>query len=267
MKKSLALVLAVALVAAVGVSSSAFAQAQSAQTSAAQAPAASPDKSAEKDSGWDVVVYPLLAYIPLAGIDITLPPAPPCTGCQPDTPTANGDTGLSGAWFGGFRIEKGRFALEANGNYAGLKAERSTPVLNLKVNVVAASGTVGFKVVNGLYAEVGAKYYELDVTASILSFPQASWKPNTFLPLVGTTFRPQLTKRLRLHTHLDYSGFGSDWTTTNGSARFEWRPIKHALLAAGYGFSTLRVDGAIASKPINLKYTLHGPILGFGIAF
>ncbi len=85
--------------------------------------------------------------------------------------------------------------------------------------------------------------------------------------MIGTTYRPEFGRHLRLYTHLDYTGFGGDATTVNGSARLEWRPIKHFALTGGYGFSTLRLDGEIRNQPIELKYTLHGPILGFGIPF
>ncbi len=165
-------------------------------------------------------------------------------------------------------MEKGRFAIEANVNYAGLKAERSTPFINLEVKVIAGAITGGVKIVEGLYAEAGARYHELDVTANLLTYPEVSWKPSTWRPLIGTTFRPDLTKRIGLYTHLDYSGFGGDaLSSVNGQARVELRPIRHLVLTAGYGFSHLIADGEIRSKPIHLDYTLHGPILGIGIPF
>lgn len=250
--------LAIVLAVAAGASSVALAQ---------TAPAQQPSESAGKNGGWDVVIYPVLAYLPVAGIDVTLPESSPCTGCPPSVPSASGDSGLSGAWFASFRVEKSRLAIEGNVNYAGLTAERSTPLLNLDLSVISGFATVGVKIVEGLYAEAGARYYELDLTARILSFPEAVWKPNTFMPLVGATFRPQLAKRWRLYSHVDYTGFTGDASSVNGNARLEWRPIKFLALTAGYGFSTLRWDSEIAKKPINLKYTLHGPIIGIGVPF
>jgi len=272
MKTSIVLASIVAAMAATGAPSAAFAQAPAAPAASAQAaPTQAPPPTTnteKKDDGWDVVIYPVLAYIPLAGININLPEAPPCTGCAPGVPTANGDTGLSGAAFADVRIEKGRFALEFNANYAGLKAERSTPLLNLSVKVINAGFTGGFRVAGALYAEGGAKYHELDITATILTFPAASWKPNVWRPVVGTTFRPALTKWLRLYSHLDYTGFGGDaLSTVNGQARVEIRPIRHLALTAGYGFSHLVANGDIKNKPVHIDYTMHGPILGFGIPF
>jgi hypothetical protein len=238
-------------------------------TSLAQAqgtPAQAAPSTPPAEKSWSVVIYPLLAYIPLAGIETRLPESSPCTGCLPGIPS-DSESGLSGAWFAAFRAEKGRFALAGEVNYAGLSAERTTPLYRAEVDVITGGATVGFKLVEGLYAEGGARYYELDVTAAILTYPEVSWKPNTFQPLIGTTYRPVLSEHWRLHTHLDYTGFGGDASTINGSARFEWRPISHFALTAGYGFSRLRIEGELKSKPIELKYTLHGPILGFGIPF
>jgi hypothetical protein len=273
MKNLLAFGAAVAVTALLGTSSLVQAQGPiaegvSAQAAASKGPAvqATPAKPAVEKSGWAVDVYPLLAYIPLAGIDVTLPPSEPCTGCTPGVPS-DSESGLSGAWFASLRIEKGRFALAGDLNYAGLSAGRTTPLFDVKVDVIAGAASVGFKIVEGLYAEGGARYYELDTTAKILTYPEVSWKPNTFQPMIGTTYRPQMGSHFRLYTHLDYTGFGGNATTVNGNARLEWRPIKHFALTGGYGFSTLRIDGEIKNKPIALKYTLHGPIFGFGIPF
>ena len=171
-------------------------QAATAQPAPAQGPSVEPAPVAGK-SGWAVDVYPLLAYIPLAGIDVTLPPSEPCTGCPPSTPS-DSESGLSGAWFAAVRVEKGRFALSGDFNYAGLSAERSSPLFNAKVDVMGGVASVGFKIAEGLYAEGGARYYEFDVTARILTYPEVSWKPNTFQPMIGTTFRPVFGRHLRL---------------------------------------------------------------------
>jgi hypothetical protein len=69
--------------------------------------AASP-KQAGSDPGWNVSVYPILAYIPVMGIDVRLPDAPPCTGCPPSTPPeSRANSGLSGAAFVGSGSRRG----------------------------------------------------------------------------------------------------------------------------------------------------------------
>jgi hypothetical protein len=72
----------------------------------------------------------------------------------------------------------------------------------------------------------------------------------------------------RLDTHLDCAGWSGDaLSTVNGNARLEWRPWKHLVLAAGYGFSHLVANGEILGKSVHLAYTLHGATVGFGIPF
>jgi len=238
-----------------------------AQTAASPKPAAS-------DPGWDVSVYPILAYIPVMGIDVRLPDAPPCTGCPPSTPPeSRANSGLSSAAFVGFRVEKRRFSVEGLFNYAGLEASASSPFVDVNLKIYAGNFKGGFMVVRDLYAEAGARYMGLKVTASVLTYPQVTWEPGRWDPLVGATYHPQLAKRWRLQAHLDWAGLGGDaYSATSGQARVEWQPINHFLLTAGYGFSNEKLNATLdtakyGSKDIHLDYTLHGPVFGIGFHF
>jgi hypothetical protein len=261
MKKSLALLLLAALLLA-GTSSTIWAQ------------AAASSKPAGNESGWDVTIYPVLAYIPVMGIHVRLPDAPPCTTCTPGTPPeATADSGLSGAAFFGFRVEKSRFSAEGTFNYAGLTASKSSPFVDTQLKLYAGSFKGGFMVVKNLYAEAGARYLGLDVTATVLTYPTVSWEPRRWDPLIGVTYHPQLAKRWRLQTYLNWVGLGGDaYSATSGQARLEWQPIPHLLLTAGYGFSKEKINATLetakfGNKDIHLDYTLHGPVLGIGLHF
>ena len=239
---------------------------------AAQSP--SPAKPSGGDNGWDVSIYPILAYLPVMGINVRLPDAPPCATCPPGTPPASSaDSGLSGAAFFGFRVEKSRFAVEGVFNYAGLEASKSSPAVDVKLKVYAGAFKGGFMVVKDLYAEAGARYIGLKVTAAVLTYPEVTWKPGKWAPVVGMTYHPQLAKRWRLQAHLDWIGLGGDaYSAVSGQARAEWEPIKHVLVTAGYGFSTEKFNATLdtarfASKDIHLDYTLYGPVLGIGFRF
>jgi hypothetical protein len=260
--KLIAFAVVVAGVALLGTSSTVLAQS-----------AASP-KQAGSDPGWDVSVYPILAYIPVMGIDVRLPDAPPCAGCPPSTPPESRvNSGLSGAAFVGFRVEKRRFSVEGIFNYAGLEASTSSPFVDVKLKIYAGNVKGGFMVVKNLYAEAGARYIGLEVTADVLTYPEVTWEPARWAPVVGVTYHPQLAKRWRLQAHLDWIGFGGDaYSATSGQTRVEWEPITHFLLTAGYGFSTEKLNGTLdaakyGSKDIHLDYTLHGPVLGIGFRF
>jgi hypothetical protein len=237
----------------------------------AQAPAAKP---ASNDSGWDVTVYPILAYLPVMGIHVRLPDAPACTTCPPSTPPeSSADSGLSGAAFFGFRVEKSRFSAEGVFNYAGLEASKSAPFADVNLKVYAGGIKGGFMVVKDLYAEAGVRYLGLKVTASVLTYPTVTWEPERWDPVVGVTYHPQLAKRWRLQAHLDWIGLGGDaYSATSGQARVEWEPIHHFLLTAGYGFSKEELNATLdtakfGAKNIHLDYTLHGPVLGLGFRF
>jgi hypothetical protein len=252
MKRGLASIAAIAITTLLG-ASAAFAQ------------GAAP---ASNEKNWSVEVYPVLAFVPVMGINFRLPPAPPCTGCDPSEPSGDASAGLSGAYFGAARVEVGRFELYGDFNYAGVTANKERPLANVDVTLTAGSLYGGFEVLKGLYGEVGGRYYSLDFTLNVGTFPKVSWNPVKWTPLVGASFRPQLGKRWRVDTHIDWAGLGGGaLSSTNGQARLEWMPINHISLTGGYGFAKMKANGQIKSKDISLDYTLHGPVLGIGITF
>jgi len=261
MKRPLAFAVAVAVASLLGASSTALAQYGSSPTSSGS------------DKGWDVSIYPILAYVPVMGIDVRLPDAEPCANCSPVTPEGHGDSGLSGAAFVGFRAEKSRFAVEGMFNYAGLEASKSLPFLDVNLKAYAGSIKGGFMVVKNLYAEAGARYVGLKVTASVQDFPAVTWEPGRWDPLVGVTYDPHLAKRWRLQSHIDWIGLGGNaYSAASGQARVEWEPIHHFLLTGGYGFSKEKWNDTLESakfgnKDIHLDYTLHGPVVGIGLHF
>ncbi|MGE5357811.1 MAG: hypothetical protein ACM3NQ_02255 [Bacteroidales bacterium] len=228
-----------------------------------------PPTPAPDYSGWRVDIYPVLAWLPIYGVDTTLPtpPGEPGCGCGGGT-SGHASSNWNSAWFAAFRVEKGRFAVAADFNYAGLTAEKDTPFLKVNADFTTGAIAGGFRMVGPWYVEAGGRWHTANITASILKNPEVTWKPGGWEAVVGTTFRPQLAKRWRLFTHLDAGGFGGNgFSTVNGMARAEWRPLKHFALTMGYGFGTLRVNGEIASKPIHLSQTLHGPVVGLDIPF
>ncbi len=229
------------------------------QTASSTRPAdAVPAPRASPDSGYNFIVYPVLAWLPVMGVDFTLP----------DNPNSDASTGPSGAAFVAFRWEMGRFAVSSDFNWAGATAERTSPNAVVKLDTASAAILGGFKVVNGLYVEGGARYRGLDVRASVNDNPEVKWKPGRWDPAVGATFRPQLGGHWRLYSHIDWAGMGGDkLSTVNGGARIEWVPLRHLALTGGYAFATARANGEIGSKPIHLRYTFHGPVVGFGLPF
>jgi hypothetical protein len=217
-----------------------------------------PVPTTSPNSGYDFIIYPLLGWLPVMGVDFTLP----------DNPSSDASSGLSGAAFLAFRWEMSRFAVSGDFNWAGATAERTSPNAVVKLDVAGAGILGGFKVVNGLYIEGGARYRGVDVRASVKDSPEVKWEPSRWDPAIGATFRPQLGGHWRLYSHIDWAGMGGDkLSTVNGAARIEWVPLRHLALTGGYAFVTARASGEIESEPIRLSYTFHGPVIGFGLPF
>ena len=225
--------------------------------------------TAQEKPRWNVF-YPLVVWLPLYGVDATLPASSPCAGCASETPEGSGSsTGLSGAWFGGVRLEFAeRFVVLANYNYAGLTASRETPFFKADVQLSMATIMGGVRVCGPVFVEAGARYHGLDASFTIRTFPTVDWKPGGWSPALGAGFRTAMRNEWRVYGNLDWSGVGSsDLTTTNAEARVEWRPWAHFAVTGGYGFAHIRWDGQIRGEPIKIRQTIHGPTIGVGIPF
>ena len=106
------------------------------------------------------------------------------------------------------------------------------------------------------------------MTADVLAFPEVTWKPGIWEPVVGATFHPQLTEKIRLVAQADLGGIGIDsHRSSSATATVEWKPTSHLLIGGGWGVLYLRADGNILTKPVHFKQTLNGPILAIGIPF
>jgi opacity protein-like surface antigen len=242
---------------------------------AATAAAQSPSSAYDAD-GWKTIVYPIHAWLPVFGADVTLPgqPAPPGSGGGSGgiaIPSAKTSGNFDGAALAGFRLERSRLSIEGEFLWAGMSGSVEAPHFDLTLDTIAFRVMGGFEVAPALYIDGGVRRFALDITASILNFQPVNWKPGIWEPVIGTTFRPQLSKTLRLFTEADV-GFSTDNSSRSGSATatVEWKPISHLSLGAGWGWTYLRVDGTIGSfltKDIHLSQTLNGPMLTLGIPF
>ena len=247
--------------------------------SPALAAAQSTSSGAPDNEGWQTIVYPIHAWLPVFGADVTLPGqvTPPGSGGGSGgsggitIPSAKTSGNFNGAALAGFRVERSRLSIEGEFLWAGMSGSVEAPRFDLSVDTIAGRLMGGFEVAPALYIDGGVRRFALDITASILSFQPANWKPGIWEPVIGTTFRPQLTRKLRLFTQADI-GFSTDNSSRSGAATasVEWKPINHLSVGAGWGWTYFRVDGTIGSfltKDIHLSQTLNGPMLTLGIPF
>jgi hypothetical protein len=137
--------------------------------SGSQAPSQPPPKpqdSEEKPYGWHIAIYPALAWAPIFGASVTLPPTP----SQPiSTPGPSGSTdgSLNGAFFGGASFEKGKWSADLLFMWAGLSAERETPFTKVDMNFVFGDAMVGREVIPDLYLQGGVRRLSLDIHADV----------------------------------------------------------------------------------------------------
>jgi len=231
-------------------------------------PAASAAATPAANPGWKTTIYPVYAFLPVFGADVNLPPGPelpPCDGCGPSGHvSSNFNFGIMAA----ARVEKGRAYVEGDILYAGMSAESAGVVAKVSVDTSFSSILGGFRVVDALSVEGGARRIGLNLRATVLQFPEYQWKPGDWTSVIGISYEPQLTKRLRLYTHYDYAGLENDHLATSTlNGRIEWQVMKHLSFTGGYGLLHLSEDGTIFGRPVHLTQTLHGPIVGIGIPF
>ena len=197
-----------------------------------------PTAGIDDTEGWKTIVYPIHAWLPVFGADVRLPPE---SGGIFESAKTSGN--FNGAALAGFRVERARLSIEAEFLWAGMSGSVDAPRFEITLDTVAFKVLGGFKIAPALYADGGVRRLAL-------------------------TFRPQLSKTVRIFTQAQL-GFSGDDSSRSGAvnARVEWQPIRHLSFGGGWGWSYLRVDGTILRGPVHLSQTLNGPIITLGIPF
>jgi len=227
-------------------------------------PSRAPENTSQKPYGWDIAIYPAMVWAPIFGTSVTVPslPSQPIAGVSGNT-----DTSFNAAYFGGARIEKGKWSADLLFMWAALSAQRETPLTKVGLDLVFGDIMAGRELLPGLYLEGGVRRLALDIHATVES-TSASRSPGFWDPLVGLTYRRQLGRKWRILLHGDGGGFGvgSD-VDVAATARAEWQFARHFGLSMGYGGLHLSESNTVARRTLKISPTLHGPILGFGIFF
>jgi len=232
-------------------------------------PASTSDNSAQKPYGWNIAIYPAMAWVPVFGASVTLPPLPSQPITTPGTPGPSGstDSSLNGAFFGGARFEKGKWCADLLVMWAALSTQRKTPFAKVNLDYVFGDALAGREVYPHFYVEGGVRRMALDIHATVES-DSASRSPGFWDPLVGLTYNRLLGKKWRILIHGDGGGFGvgSD-VDVAATARAEWQFARHFGIAMGYGGIHFSESDTVARRTLTISPTLHGPIFGFGIFF
>lgn len=219
--------------------------------------------TAEKPYPWHVAIYPVLAWVPIFGASIDLPPTP----TNPIVSSGSTTSSFNGAYFGGARVEKGKWSGDVLFMWADLSANRKSPVTDLTLDFVFGDAMAGYEVLSGLYVEGGFRRLALNINATVGS-SSASVSPGYWDPLIGLTYRREIGKKWRIFVHGDGGGFGagSDVDVT-ATGRAEWQFARHYGVTFGYGGMHFSDSTSAGQGTLHLRPTLHGPIIGFGLYF
>ena len=224
------------------------------------------DKPAQKPYGWHIAIYPALAWAPIFGASVTLPPVPSQPIASPG-PSGSTSSSFNGAFFGGARFEKGKWSADALFMWAALSAQRKSPLVDVNLDFVFGNAMAGREILPDLYVEGGVRRLSLDLHAKVET-SSASRAPGFWDPLIGLTYRRQLGRKWRILIHGDGGGFGvgSDVDVT-ATGRTEWQFARHFGIAMGYGGMHFSESDTVGGRTLTISPTLHGPIFGLGIFF
>lgn len=217
----------------------------------------------EKPYPWQIAVYPAFAWVPIFGTSIELPPSL----SNPIAPSGSTGSSLNGAYFGAARVEKHRWSGAVLFMWAALSSSRETPVTDVGLDIVFGDVLLGRQVLPGLFVEGGFRRIALDINATVGS-SSATASPGYWDPLIGLTYRRQFGKKWRMLIHGDGGGFGvgSD-VDVSANGRAEWQFARHYGLTMGYGGLHLSDSTSVGRGTLQIRPTLHGPMVGFGLYF
>ena len=224
--------------------------------------------AAAQSDDWKIAVYPVLAWVPTSiDIDVNVPPVSGGGGTGPEFGGKILDGRLDGAFFGGMSAAKGNWRIDAGGLWAGEGGDRAErPVLRVDVDAVYVHATEGRRIASDFYATAGirrmATKYDIELNGR-----EFSREPGLWDPLVGIGWH-KVGDKLEWHATFDGGGFGvgSD-VDLSTSVRFDWKPITHFGITAGYQLLYFKLSDTVADRTFTAKQTLHGPVVGIGFYF
>jgi hypothetical protein len=219
----------------------------------------------DRQEGWNVAVYPVLAWVPLSiGIDVDIPPS---TGDAGGAGTIV-ESRFDGAFLGGVTASNGTWRIEADGIWAAFGGDRvEQPTLTADLDVIYGHASLGLRIAPDLYLTGGVRRVALKYDVTLGDLPQLSRKPGVWDPLVGIGWhRPGRT--VEWHAAFEGGGFGAGADVDlSGTIRMDWKPVRHFGLTGGYNFLYLKINDTVASRPVTLEPMVHGPVVGIGLYF
>ena len=217
-----------------------------------------------------VSVYPVLLWVPSFSTTTNVPPFPDFPN-GPDLPGGSGSTSssLDGAALAGVSIERTKWRIDADGIWATLGSTRDVPLLDVNLDIVYGHVSAGLKVGKGLYVTGGVRRVALKYDIAVENRPtHLVREPGLWDPLVGLSWHRPLGSRVTAHVIGEGGGFGAGADVDlSGGVRFDVELFPHVGLTLGYSALYLKLSDTVAERTLEVKQTLHGPIIGIGLYF
>ena len=236
----------------------------------AQAPAQIAVTATSSDNDMKISVYPILLWAPVASVTTVVPAFPDFPG-GPDLPGGSGTSSSSfdGAALAGMSIEKAFWRVDADGIWAALLTTRDQPLLNVDLDIIYGHVSGGVKIYKDLYVTGGVRRvalkYDIQIADRPLHFER---KLGIWDPLVGAGLHSALGSRWVLHVTGEGGGFGAGSDVDlAGSVRTDFKIATHVGLTFGYSVLYLKLSHTVLQRTLEVKQTLHGPVLGLGLYF
>ena len=215
--------------------------------------------------GWDVAVYPILAWVPLGiGIGVDIPPFDGDGGGSGDIV----DSRFDGAFFGGVTASNGTWRFEGDAIWAAFGGDRiERPRFTVDVDLIYGHASLGRRVAPDLYLTAGVRRLALKYDFTLGELPHFSRKPGVWDPLVGIGWHRRGPK-VEWHASFEGGGFGVGADVDlAGTVRMDWKPVRHFGFTGGYNFLYLKVTDTVAGREVTVEPTAHGPVVGIGFYF
>jgi hypothetical protein len=262
MRRTLATVTLAALMFC-GAASAARAEGQQAGSPAAPAPPAA--------KRTEVVVYPILAWLPIYGAHAILPNQPEIPGQPPGTgggASTTTDGSLNGAVLLGMSVYSPKWVFEFELLWAGLSSEAQRPRAKATADIIFGGVYGGRQIGHGVAVMGGVRRVAVNLGVEIDTLPRFERKPGLWDPLVGVAWRRDLTRKWNASIDAMAGGFGVGADVdASVHARLNWDPAKHLRLAFGYGLLYLDLSTGVGDRTFSSQQTLYGPEFGLGIRF
>jgi len=254
-----------------GVASAAPADPQAVSSAQAAAPTQPAQSAASAPKRTEVVVYPILAWLPIYGAQALLPNRPELPGLPPGEgggSSVNTDGSLNHAVLMGMSVVSPKWVFEFDVLWAGLSGEAQRPHAKATADVIFGGVYGGRQIGHGVAVMGGVRRIALNLGVEIDTLPNFERKPGVWDPLIGVVWRRELGRKWNANVDVMGGGFGVGADVdVSAHARLNWDVARHVRIAFGYGLLYLDLSNGDGDRRFTTQQTLYGPELGIGIKF